>query len=290
MAHEEHAICDLLDDFTRALYTKDAASAIAPLADDAVTFDLAPPLQHGPDVTHDPVRLEEWFATWKGPIVSEPGKRTIVVDNNVAYAYGLQRMTGIKTNGEKVELWFRAPATTPRLTSSQPEASTSQSADPDLQMEAMQLATNFILASGLRNPKVLSRQDTPIAFASFGAAWKSDEAVGAVKIVPPDGGQTKGLDVAAAIAAGDAAACKGKFASGRVSELIDSEVVFRGFSSCEHSDGARSVQFFVVPRKGGGFVIFSVASFETSASEPGSGFKAEEHLTGFQKAALTATQ
>src|SRR4029450_806167 len=165
MAHEEHAICDLLDDFTRALYTKDAASAIAPLADDAVTFDLAPPLQHGPEVTHDPVRLEEWFATWKGPIVSEPGKRTIVVDNNVAYAYGLQRMTGIKTNGEKVELWFRAPATTPRLTSSQPEASTSQSADPDLQMEAMQLATNFILASGLRNPKVLSRQDTPIAFA-----------------------------------------------------------------------------------------------------------------------------
>jgi len=30
-------------------------------------------LQHGPEVTHDPSRLEEWFATWKGPIVSEPG-------------------------------------------------------------------------------------------------------------------------------------------------------------------------------------------------------------------------
>ena len=45
MIQEERAICDLLDDFTRALYTKDSASAIAPLADDAVTFDLAPPLQ-----------------------------------------------------------------------------------------------------------------------------------------------------------------------------------------------------------------------------------------------------
>jgi ketosteroid isomerase-like protein len=89
---------------------KDAAGAIAPLSDDAVAFDLAPPLQHGPEVTHDPVRLEEWFATWKGPIISEPDERTIVVDGNVAYAYGLQRMTGTKIDGEKVELWFRATA------------------------------------------------------------------------------------------------------------------------------------------------------------------------------------
>ena len=40
----------------------------------------------------------------------QPGERTIVVDKNVAYAYGLQRMTGTKTDGEKVELWFRATA------------------------------------------------------------------------------------------------------------------------------------------------------------------------------------
>jgi ketosteroid isomerase-like protein len=66
--------------------------------------------QHGPEVTHNPARLEEWFGTWKGPIISEPGERTIVVDENVAYAYGLQRMTGTKTDGEKVELWFRATA------------------------------------------------------------------------------------------------------------------------------------------------------------------------------------
>ena len=110
MTDEERAICDLLDEFTRALYTKDSARAIAPLADDAVNFDLAPPLQHGPDVTHNPARLEEWFATWKGPIVSQPTERTIVADETLAYAYGLQRMTGTKTSGEKVELWFRATA------------------------------------------------------------------------------------------------------------------------------------------------------------------------------------
>ena len=88
MAQEERAICDMIDDFTRALYTKDSASAIAPLAYDAVTFDLASPLQLGPKGAHDPVRLENWLATCKGPIVSKPGERTIVVDDNVAYAYG----------------------------------------------------------------------------------------------------------------------------------------------------------------------------------------------------------
>lgn len=113
--------------------------------------------------------------------------------------------------------------------------------------------------------------------------------MGAVKIVPPDGGQTKGLDVAAAIAANDSAACKGKFASGRVSELVDSDVVFRGFSSCEDSEGARTAQFFVVPRKAGGFVIFSVANFETLPGGSTSRFT-EDHLEGFQKAALTAAE
>ena len=54
MAHDERAISELLDALTHALFEKDAAGAIEPLADDAVTFDLAPPLQHGPAITHDP--------------------------------------------------------------------------------------------------------------------------------------------------------------------------------------------------------------------------------------------
>jgi ketosteroid isomerase-like protein len=101
-----------------ALYTKDSASAIAPLADDAVTFDLAPPLQLGPKGAHDPVRLENWLATCKGPIVSKPGERTIVVDDNVAYAYGLQRMTGTKTNGEKSSFGSVQPPASAAITGS----------------------------------------------------------------------------------------------------------------------------------------------------------------------------
>jgi hypothetical protein len=111
-----------------------------------------------------------------------------------------------------------------------------------------------------------------------------------VKIVPPDGGATKGLDVASAIAADDSRSCKGKFASGRVSELIDSEVVFRGFSSCDDSEGARAVQYFVVPRKGGGFIIFSVSQLNSVAEAGSSPLTAEDNLEGFQKAALSSSQ
>ena len=63
-----------------------------------------------------------------------------------------------------------------------------------MQIEAIELASNFILKTTLHNPRVLSRAETPIAVASHGAAWKSDEAVGFVRIVPPMDG-IKGLDL-----------------------------------------------------------------------------------------------
>jgi ketosteroid isomerase-like protein len=71
---------------------------------------LAPPLQMGPAETHDPAPLEDWFATWEGPIVSESHDLTVAVGGDVAYAYGIQHMTGTKRGGQDVDLWFRATA------------------------------------------------------------------------------------------------------------------------------------------------------------------------------------
>lgn len=110
MRSDQDQIRGVLADFTRAIHDKDATGVIAPLADDAVTFDLAPPLRHGPAVTHDPAQLEEWFATWDSPIVSEPHDLTIEVSGDLAYAYGLQHMSGKKKGGDEVDLWFRATA------------------------------------------------------------------------------------------------------------------------------------------------------------------------------------
>jgi hypothetical protein len=158
-----------------------------------------------------------------------------------------------------------------------------QNTSPEMQIEAIELASNFILKTTLHNPRVLSRAETPIAVAAQGAAWQSDEALGFVRIVPPMDG-VKGLDVASAVVATDAKDCKGKFASGRTSELVDSDVVFRGFSSCEDSAGARLSQYFIVSRKRGGFVLFSVVS--NMKTEEAKTVTKEERLVDFRRAAL----
>ena len=110
MSKDEDQVRRVLADFREALRAKDAAAMIAPLADDEVTFDLAPPLHMEPDRTHDPAPLEEWFGTWQGPIVSEPHDLEVACGGDIAYAFGLQHMTGTKNDGEEVDLWFRATA------------------------------------------------------------------------------------------------------------------------------------------------------------------------------------
>ncbi len=45
-----------------------------------------------------------------------------------------------------------------------------QNPSPDLQIEAIELASNFILKTALHNPRVLSRSEMPVAFAATGAA------------------------------------------------------------------------------------------------------------------------
>jgi hypothetical protein len=157
-----------------------------------------------------------------------------------------------------------------------------QAGPADMQIEAVELASNFILKTSLRNPHVLTRSETPSAIASSGAAWRSDEAAGFVRIIPPREG-VKGIDVTAAIVAGDAKDCGGKFASGRMSELVDSDVVFRGFSSCEDSGGPRVSQYFLVSRKKGGFVLFSVVS--NMKTEEARTVAKDERLADFRKAA-----
>ncbi len=162
-------------------------------------------------------------------------------------------------------------------------AGSPQNLSSEMQIEAIELASNFILKTTLHNPRVLTRTETPIAVASTGAAWRSDEAVGFVRIVPPKDG-VKGLDVTSAVVANDARDCKGKFASGRTSELVDSDVVFRGFSSCDDSEGARISEYFIVSRKKGGFVLFSVVS--SMKTEDAKAVAKEERLADFRKAAL----
>jgi len=100
----------VLDEFATALRKRDAAAAVAVYDGDAIAYDLAPPLSIDSPQLRDPAYIQAWFDTWAGPIESKARGLTIHVGGDIAYAFGLRHMTGIKTDGEKVDLWFRATA------------------------------------------------------------------------------------------------------------------------------------------------------------------------------------
>ncbi|WP_315803416.1 hypothetical protein [Bradyrhizobium sp. SZCCHNS3002] len=177
-----------------------------------------------------------------------------------------------------------APAAT---ASTQPSRAAEDS--PELQLEAMQIASNFILKASLSHPAILGGGERPVWLTSGGVAWKADNATGFVRIVPPQR-NVDGLEVAATIIGNDARDCKGKFISARNSELVDSAVVFRGMSSCEDSEKSDIAEYFIFPRKAGGFVLFSVVT-PTRPVGGGGGQQLqtrEEANANFRKAAYTS--
>ena len=104
-ATAEQAIRKLLDDRTRALRDKDSALAVVGFTKDPTVFGLAPPLvEHGVEVKS----LDGWLAGWTGGIGIELRDLTIVVRGYAAFATALERITGTKTDGTKVDYWLRA--------------------------------------------------------------------------------------------------------------------------------------------------------------------------------------
>ena len=100
----------MLTEFTAAIHDKDADAAYRAAGRRRRDVRSGAAAADGAEETHDPAPLEQWFATWESPIVSEPGDLTIAVGGDVAYAYGLQHMTGKKKGGQEADLWFRATA------------------------------------------------------------------------------------------------------------------------------------------------------------------------------------
>lgn len=98
----------LIAERVEAMRTKDAARAMATLADDVVAFELAPPLRLGPDQARDLAGLEAWFQSWRGGIDIEVGRLTVAAAGDVAFAHSLNRMRGTKADGAEVDFWMRS--------------------------------------------------------------------------------------------------------------------------------------------------------------------------------------
>ena len=52
--------------------------------------------------------MESWFQTWDGPIGYDIGEPVIEAGDDVAFCHGLTHLTGTKTDGALVDLWFRS--------------------------------------------------------------------------------------------------------------------------------------------------------------------------------------
>ena len=122
--------------------------------------------------------------------------------------------------------------------------------------DELELARNFLLAARLPNARLIDK-DKPAPLAQFRAVWKSDNAAGAVSVVPP-GREASGLAIASQLITVDPQLCKGNFASARSSEMVAGGIVFKAVLSCTEGRDQRTAQYFITPRRNGGFVVFAV--------------------------------
>lgn len=101
---EEAAINEVLTAWATAIGEKRAEGVMACLTDDVVQYTLAAPLQ---SKGKDPEGTQAWFSTWRGPIGGDVENVTLTIGGDVAFWSGLVHMTGTKTDGAQVDLWFR---------------------------------------------------------------------------------------------------------------------------------------------------------------------------------------
>jgi ketosteroid isomerase-like protein len=108
MNDAEAAIRALIDERTAAIRDKDAARAMATLADDIVAFELAPPLALGPEAALDEAGLAAWLAGWENSVGIEIRDLHVEADGDVGWCRSLNRLHGILRGGRQVDMWIRS--------------------------------------------------------------------------------------------------------------------------------------------------------------------------------------
>jgi hypothetical protein len=124
--------------------------------------------------------------------------------------------------------------------------------------------------------------DSPV-LKGLGAAWTSDAGAGSVMVMPPNTGHDPS-EVALRLLDGGATACKGEFAAGRSTNLVDDTLVTKAFTACSDSQGTKAVRYFIVHREGSWYIVHAVVppkGIEAAADSP-------LHDAAFQAAVVKA--
>jgi uncharacterized protein (TIGR02246 family) len=105
-ANDESEIQQLLDKWPKAARAHDVNSVMSIYAPEVIAYDIVPPLRFVGAEAYRKV-YKEFFAQYDGPIDVEYRDLKIVVGGDVAFAYGLERLSGTLKNGEKSDIWVR---------------------------------------------------------------------------------------------------------------------------------------------------------------------------------------
>ena len=145
-----------------------------------------------------------------------------------------------------------APAAT-----AQPQAQAQPAVAAQFELAATRIASNLLLQSKLPNGHLLNPNEIPPALKGLGAAWSSDVGFGSVMVLPPQPGKDV-QHVALDTIVGGANNCKGEFAAGRSTSLVDDTLVTKAFTACSDSGGTHSVRFFILHRETSWFIVYAI--------------------------------
>ena len=106
-ASDEADIRQRIDKLVEAIRAMDLEGVMSMYAPDIVSFDIVPPLQHvGAEAKWK--NWEEAFTVFQRPLGYEIRDLTIIVGDEVAFGYSLNRLSGTLKNGNRSGFWVRA--------------------------------------------------------------------------------------------------------------------------------------------------------------------------------------
>jgi uncharacterized protein (TIGR02246 family) len=106
-AIDQAQIMKLMEHWAKAIQEKDIDARMSNYAPNVQLFDVVEPLEYvGADAVRR--RATEWFSTFDGPLGFEMHDLRIAADGDVAFSHSLNHVSGKKTDGQILDMWWRA--------------------------------------------------------------------------------------------------------------------------------------------------------------------------------------
>lgn len=100
----EAGVRAVVEAWTQAIRTKDSAALLDLIAMNTVRFFLSPPLETEAPL---PENVDSWFRSFEGELCYEVRQLNVTASGDLACTNSLNRLTGTKTGGGQMSLWFR---------------------------------------------------------------------------------------------------------------------------------------------------------------------------------------